>query len=1482
MSPIGSANPGNSASPSNQRGVLLPSPNLSVVPPLQAAPSGSEPWKEVFDMMENLAPRVGNSRVAMSHAVAPLVQQLVPALQVHVIYVCRDTERFQVPLDLPDRENNAMRHTICLHRNTGQVHDLGCENWYTLKRSQRIRNAMPSKLMITCFGTSQDNSAPVSRPAEPERAVAPDANVGAPCPVKSAPPAVAPVPSVSQQQVCEGWAPPPIALHGPKFRELSNAEKADLRRLHVNLGHPDPAVLAEHLKAQNAAPHVIAAAKEFVCDACVESVGRVERHGQIIKRMLTRFDQERPIESLQDFDRTLLACFQAKNSLMRHQGYSPEQIVLGKSKRLPASLSSDENAIAHAAAAGEEPESEVFRRTLETRTIARKSFLLTDNDNAMRRALLRRSCPIRGPYQVGQLVMYWIKNHRASRHEAGRWYGPAKVILQESPSAVWLSHAERLFKCAPESIRPASLREWNMVHHSQSSWVPEPQDDHSDPPPIPHSPQETDYEPSILQEPIGNINRSPTITPHSSVQPESELFPEPPDANNTIPPTASETPNHPHAPSEPIGLDPNNVPEASPADESTTANDAVPILHCYALQDSDVSNPTFEWTELHPGTSPCDVLLAEDGMPVIRNPLECEEHQCFALSVEITEGDMQRWAESPRPEEMAWLASASKRARAEVSVKTLNLEEKVLFEKAKDAELNCWIQTSALKPILRKQLNPDQILKSRWILTWKAINEEDPTQPQRKAKARLVVLGYQDPQLCNVARDSPTLTREGRHSVLQTIASQNWLLSSFDIKTAFLRGQADRNNPLAMEPPAELRKKLNMSQEQVCALVGNAYGRVDAPLLFYKEFSKQLEKLHFRRHPLEPCVYMLETMEAGKRRLHGIIGTHVDDGICGGDEFFHLQLEGLKKVLPFGSFKQRKFVFTGIHLEQLPDFSIMASQEEYVKKIPAIDIGRPRRQTPESPVTDSELNKLRGVIGSLQYAVTHTRPDMAAKLGEVQVQVSNATVQTLLMANRVLREAQEQSQVKICFRSIPVDKVTHVSFGDASFASAKQLASFQGTLICATDMNMSQNRKAPISPLTWTSKKIARVVRSTLSAEAYAMSNSVDRLGWMRLLWGTINVPQFNWREPKLGFQSLPKATIVTDCKSLYDLVSRTAMPSCEEFRTTLEDSKSRKLVFDGIDAAAKCDGVDVDKRMLDGRKANRGFTISTGTNADPDFSSLRNSKRAQTLPADCSRRGDFEMSEDSKKQLEEMQKHLLARYRHGSVSVVFDVVPQEVLDETFKNKVVGHSHGLITEGQQHGDERERVVYGTIPLDPPPLVACQKGCKGFKDTSPNQDNFSVTHFKSGYTLVCTFDGHGPFGHIVSTRTVQTVPWFMVNESGFDKDTIDEACIEKALINAFEKAQKDVVAHSLENDWDVQASGSTAVAALFKGNKVWTANAGDSRCAIGSEAASWQKKYTGIDLRLYPLGDFFVGEVCVRENNICFAKDCRNLDISSHH
>ena len=130
-----------------------------------------------------------------------------------------------------------------------------------------------------------------------------------------------------------------------------------------------------------------------------------------------------------------------------------------------------------------------------------------------------------------------------------------------------------------------------------------------------------------------------------------------------------------------------------------------------------------------------------------------------------------------------------------------------------------------------------------------------------------------------------------------------------------------------------------------------------------------------------------------------------------------------------------------------------------------------------------------------------------------------------------------------------------MAFGDASFASPKQLSCFQGTLVFATTPQLSQlhqNQTAPISPISWSSKKISRVVRSTLSAEAFSMS-SVDQMSWCRLLWGTLVVPEFHWRNPPEAFRHMHAAVVVTDCKSLCDLVSRRAMPSCAEYRTTLE-----------------------------------------------------------------------------------------------------------------------------------------------------------------------------------------------------------------------------------------------------------------------------------------------------------------------------------------
>ncbi len=46
---------------------------------------------------------------------------------------------------------------------------------------------------------------------------------------------------------------------------------------------------------------------------------------------------------------------------------------------------------------------------------------------------------------------------------------------------------------------------------------------------------------------------------------------------------------------------------------------------------------------------------------------------------------------------------------------------------------------------------------------------------------------------------------------------------------------------------------------------------------------------------------------------------------------------------------------------------------------------------------------------------------------------------------------------------------------------------------------------------------------------------------------------------------SMPESVAATDCKSLYDLVTRTAPPSCSEFRTQLNARMIKDLLSEGI-----------------------------------------------------------------------------------------------------------------------------------------------------------------------------------------------------------------------------------------------------------------------------------------------------------------------------
>jgi hypothetical protein len=67
------------------------------------------------------------------------------------------------------------------------------------------------------------------------------------------------------------------------------------------------------------------------------------------------------------------------------------------------------------------------------------------------------------------------------------------------------------------------------------------------------------------------------------------------------------------------------------------------------------------------------------------------------------------------------------------------------------------------------------------------------------------------------------------------------------------------------------------------------------------------------------------------------------------------------------------------------------------------------------------------------------------------------------------------------------------------------------------------------------------------------MSSSLDKLTWIRSMWGYIREPTFDWSHPETSLKAEHPGLMITDCKSLFDLVTKTAVPNCQEWRTTIE-----------------------------------------------------------------------------------------------------------------------------------------------------------------------------------------------------------------------------------------------------------------------------------------------------------------------------------------
>eukprot|EP00435_Cladocopium_sp_Y103_P038044 s2038_g10.t1 len=341
------------------------------------------------------------------------------------------------------------------------------------------------------------------------------------------------------------------------------------------------------------------------------------------------------------------------------------------------------------------------------------------------------------------------------------------------------------------------------------------------------------------------------------------------------------------------------------------------------------------------------------------------------------------------PDESVLLVSDSKKRKVEVRLSSLRSNDQLRMAVAKHKEIGAWLKHSTVRKVAKGKIPDDAVTRC----CWKAASPNDhpdDTKDGKKGKARLVVVGFEDPGVGVVQNDSPTLSKDGRQMVVQQVSSRGWDLISVDVSTAFLHGDGD-GRLLGIHPPPELAESLGMTEGDQCELVEGAYGRVDAPFLWFCKFRNTLKKEGFRQCPQDPCVFTLVSeAKNGRINIHGSLGVHVDDGIGGGDEKFYAALERIREQFAFGSFEKGAFNFTGIRFRQWDDKSVEYDQIEYIEKISHIEVKKCRKAQVNSVLSPEEVTRFRSLIGALQYAAVHTRPDLAAKVGELQASVPRA------------------------------------------------------------------------------------------------------------------------------------------------------------------------------------------------------------------------------------------------------------------------------------------------------------------------------------------------------------------------------------------------------------------------------------------------------------------------------------------------------------
>ncbi|CAI6011163.1 unnamed protein product [Closterium sp. NIES-65] len=374
-------------------------------------------------------------------------------------------------------------------------------------------------------------------------------------------------------------------------------------------------------------------------------------------------------------------------------------------------------------------------------------------------------------------------------------------------------------------------------------------------------------------------------------------------------------------------------------------------------------------------------------------------------------------------------------------------------------------------------------------------------------KSRLVAKGFQQTK----GKDFNELYAPvGKGTTLRVslamAANRGWQVKQMDITTAFLNG-------IILEELYMLQPEgLDDGSGRVCRLKKAIYGLKQAPRAWYHKLEETLLAGGFKKSECDHSLFLLQEKEQFLMLL-----VYVDDILLFSDS--SAMIEHVEEMLEM-QFKCSKMgdvkYYLGMHVERDLDKGVLRlHQRKYceglAEKYGLQDGGKPATPLPsgftvepcadEEVVGESDRKLFHSMVGALNYAANHTRPDIAFATSRLASVVSRPSHEQLEAAKRLVRYVSATASVGLEYSAVrqrlqrgaadlSKGEMLLTCYTDASFNSVKADGTSIGCYVCLFGGGA----------VSWRSKKQNEVGQSSCETEYMALHHGAKEVVWLRRL----------------------------------------------------------------------------------------------------------------------------------------------------------------------------------------------------------------------------------------------------------------------------------------------------------------------------------------------------------------------------------------------